>query len=52
MVVCLRMGGEENGESLFNRYSFNLQDENRGAWVAQSVKHLPLAQVMVSGSWD
>ena len=23
-----------------------------GAWVAQSVKHLPLAQVMTPGSWD
>ena len=22
------------------------------AWVAQSVKHLPLAQLMISGSWD
>ena len=21
-------------------------------WVAQSVKHLPLAQVMITGSWD
>ena len=21
-------------------------------WVAQSVKHLPLTQVMISGSWD
>ena len=24
----------------------------RGAWVAQWVKPLPLAQVMISGSWD
>ena len=24
----------------------------RGAWVAQSVKYLPSAQVMISGSWD
>ena len=24
----------------------------RGDWVAQSVKHLPSAQVMISGSWD
>ena len=24
---------------------------NRGAWVAQSVKHLPLVQVMIPGSW-
>ena len=23
-----------------------------GAWVAQSVKHLPSAQIMISGSWD
>ena len=24
----------------------------RGAWVAQMVKHLPSAQVMIPGSWD
>ena len=24
----------------------------RGAWVAQSVKCLPSAQVIISGSWD
>ena len=23
-----------------------------GAWVAQLVEHLPLAQVMIPGSWD
>ena len=23
-----------------------------GTWVAQSVKHLPLAQVLIPGSWD
>ena len=23
-----------------------------GAWVAQSVKHLTLAQAMIPGSWD
>ena len=23
-----------------------------GTWVAQSVKYLPSAQVMISGSWD
>ena len=25
---------------------------DQGAWVAQSVNHLTLAQVMISGSWD
>jgi len=25
---------------------------NRGAWVAQSVKRLPGAQVMIPGSWE
>jgi len=25
---------------------------NGGAWVVQSVRHLPSAQVMISGSWD
>ena len=24
----------------------------QGTWVAQSVKYLPLAQVMIPGSWD
>ena len=24
----------------------------RGTWVAQSVKHLPLVQVMIPGPWD
>ena len=24
----------------------------RGAWVAQSVKRLPSAQIMILGSWD
>ena len=27
-------------------------NENKGAWVAQSVKRLPLAQVMIPESWD
>ena len=26
--------------------------ELEGAWVAQPLKHLSLAQVMISGSWD
>lgn len=24
----------------------------RGAWMAQLLKHLPLSQVIISGSWD
>ena len=31
-------------------FKFSLQYV--GAWVAQSVKHLPLVQVMIPGSWD
>ena len=27
-------------------------DNSGGAWVAQSVKHLPSLQVMISGSWN
>ena len=27
-------------------------EKPRGAWVTQSVKHLPSAQVMIPGSWD
>ena len=30
----------------------SLKENKRGTWVAQSVKHLPLAQVMISVSWD
>ena len=26
--------------------------ESQGTWVSQSVKCLPLAQVMISGAWD
>ena len=29
-----------------------LKESFWGTWVAQSVKHLPLAQVMIPGSWD
>ena len=29
-----------------------LQRLGEGAWVAQPVKHLPSAQVMIPGSWD
>ena len=29
-----------------------IKAESRGAWVACSVMHLPLAQVMISGLWD
>ena len=28
------------------------EKEIRGTWVAQSVKWLPSAQIMISGSWD
>ena len=28
------------------------KEKSWGAWVAQSVKHLPWAWVMISGSWD
>ena len=30
----------------------NLKGCPRDAWVAQSIKHLPLAQIMIPGSWD
>ena len=29
-----------------------IKSSERGTWVAQSVKPLPLAWVMISGSWD
>ena len=33
--------------------TLNIQKRNtEGTWVAQLVKHLTLAQVMISGSWD
>ena len=30
----------------------SIKENMRGTWVAQSVEHLPLALVMISGSWD
>ena len=33
-------------------WSIDKEEMQRGAWVAQSVKHLPSSQVMISGSWD
>ena len=30
----------------------SLKKNTWGTWVAQSVKRLPVAQVMISGSWD
>ena len=38
-------------KSIFN-CDVDLKDMFRGAWVAQWVKPLPSAQVMISGSWD
>ena len=32
--------------------STDLNATFRGTWVAQSVRHLPLAQVMIPGFWD
>ena len=29
-----------------------VESDLRGTWVAQSVRHLPSAQVMIAGSWD
>ena len=28
------------------------RSQDRGAWVSQSVKHMPWDQVMIQGSWD
>jgi len=44
---------EENTTLLISFYFVTFKKGKvRDAWVAQSVKHLPLAQVMISGSWD
>ena len=37
-----------NSADLFNSFKEKMRD----AWVAQLVKHLPLAQVMIPGFWD
>ena len=36
---------------LLKKTKMALKTQNWGAWVAQSVKHLPSDQVMISGSW-
>ena len=33
-------------------YENRKKHDQRGAWVAQSVRRLPSAQVVISGSWD
>ena len=38
--------------SFLGLISLCLKLKRRGAWVAQSVKRLPSAPVMISGSWD
>ena len=40
----------ENGLMLTDRGKENLIRNEGSAWVPQSVKHVPLAQVMISGS--
>ena len=30
----------------------SLKGEQRGTWVALLVEHMPLAQVMIPGSWN
>ena len=36
----------------FPRHLLVKKGHFQGAWVARLVKHLPLAQVMIPGSWD
>ena len=50
--VC-RLGNSQTCTPEANTILYvNLKNPNRGTWVAQWVKPLPSAQVMVSGSWD
>lgn len=39
-------------KDMFVKWTFLKNQANGGAWVAQWVKLLPLAQVIISGSWD
>ena len=48
--MCIFLPAEERFEKLQTRFSS--ENSSRGAWVAQSVKCLPSAQVMIRGSWD
>ena len=41
-----------NMEGQYDIRNWCMKMRLRGAWVAQSVRHLPLAQVMILGSWD
>ena len=47
----LRSKGAEYLQSTLKRFQIKMY-AYWGAWVAQSVKRLPLAQVMIPGSWD
>lgn len=43
---------QRSSSQLSRGFVFFRQIPRRGTWVAQSLKHLPLAQVMKLGSWD
>ena len=50
--IWLYSGGGIIRVLIFLLHTDILLKHPRGAWVAQSVKHLPSARVMISGSWD
>ena len=60
IIFCLRPTMNINGRIRVTGQNINIYSKNvevtkirrRGAWVAQLVKCLPSAQVMISGSWD
>ena len=50
--LALLAGMQTGAAILGNSMEFPLKVKNRDTWVAQLVKYLPLAQVMIPGSWD
>ena len=48
-AIARRDGIHQSNEELTNKV---WKETSWGAWVAQSIKHLTLAQVMIPESWD
>ena len=50
--ITFLLGMQTGTVTLENTMTFPPKVKNKNAWVAQVVKCLPLAQVMIPGSWE